>query len=85
MRADDGPAWLTILITGHLMVPIMTTVMDSGIQSTTVILAILLPIMLLLCLIILPPAKGVFMAIIWATRVRKPLHDPESKEQQITH
>ncbi len=70
LRADDGPAWLTILVAGHLMVPVIFWVVESGIESTEVMLAILLPIVVVLCAIILPRAKGVFMALIWVTRVR---------------
>ena len=29
-RADDGPAWATILITGHLMAPLMLVVFSPS-------------------------------------------------------
>lgn len=68
-RADDGPAYLTILIVGHLMAPILMAVfleyrpdplvMASGFAVGTVALSLFL----------LPRLKGVVIAIQWAKRM----------------
>jgi uncharacterized protein (DUF983 family) len=71
LRADDGPAWATILVTGHLMVPFMFWVLESGLQSMWLMIAILIALALVMMAVILPRAKGMFMAIIWLTQVQK--------------
>jgi uncharacterized protein (DUF983 family) len=67
-HADDGPAWLTIIIVGHLVVP-------SALYAETVFRWPLLvsiavwPLMALaLTLAVLPRAKAVFIAAIWAMK-----------------
>jgi len=68
LRADDGPAWATILITGHIIVPLSYSFLsydDHALwqeMSATIIAA------LALSALILPRAKGVFMALIWMSR-----------------
>lgn len=68
-RADDGPAYLTILIVGHLLAPILlftfTTfrpeplVMAVGFTIGTVALSLYL----------LPRLKGAMVALQWANRM----------------
>lgn len=68
IRADDGPAWLTILVTGHIVVGAALTVeMVSPLpvwQSALGFSALALAMVLSL----LPKAKGVFIGSIWATK-----------------
>ena len=68
IHADDGPAWLTIIIVGHLVVP-------SALYAETVFRWPLLmsitvwPLTALaLTLAVLPRAKAVFIAAIWAMK-----------------
>jgi len=68
-RADDGPAYLTILIVGHLMAPLLLWVFTTfrppplalalGFSAGTVALSLFL----------LPRLKGAFVAIQWARRM----------------
>ena len=68
-RADDGPAWATILITGHLLAPLMLIVFvalrpegwQMALGFTTVFVA--------LSLYLLPRLKGMFVALQWAKRM----------------
>ncbi len=68
VRADDGPAWLTILIVGHLLAPFMLPIaMEDRLPPWLLILALCL-FSAALCLLLLPRCKGVFIAMIWALR-----------------
>ena len=67
VRADDGPAWLTILIVGHLLVPFFHVVGFNNDLPDWAPGLILAAIGTVLSLIILPRAKGAFMALIWMT------------------
>lgn len=68
-RADDGPAYLTILIVGHLMAPVMILMFetwrpDPWIMATTLIIGCVA-----LCLYLLPRIKGAIVALQWAKRM----------------
>lgn len=68
IRADDAPPWLTILIVGHIVVPLMFIV-DNWFSWPIWVEMIVWPVaIVLLALAVLPRAKGVFIAVIWATR-----------------
>ena len=69
--ADDGPAWVTILISGHLSMPFVFWLLDQKLNNTTLEITYALAFILLLSALILPRAKGVFMAIIWMMHVKK--------------
>jgi len=67
VRADDGPAWATMLVVLHLLAPLFHYLtFKSGLPTYAPIL-ILSGLGLLLCLLILPRMKGLFMALIWKT------------------
>ncbi len=68
IRADDAPPWLTILIVGHLMAPLILHTVRYDNLPDWLIIASLIGIGLILCLLILPRAKGLFIAVIWALR-----------------
>ena len=78
LRADDGPAWATVLITGHLTMPFVFWMLEWGLDN--IWLEILLPCLFIvgLSIIILPRAKGIFMAIIWMMHINKPPEDQDS-------
>ena len=63
--ADDFPAYLSILITGHLVVPLIMTLTSEFDLSLAVLVAIILPLTLLLILALLQPAKGAVIATQW--------------------
>jgi uncharacterized protein (DUF983 family) len=67
-RADDAPPWLTILIVGHLTVPIILALEQSVELTLWIELAIYLPLIVLLTLTLLPRCKGVILALLWAMK-----------------
>ena len=68
-RADDGPAYLTILIVGHIMAPLMLYVFTDW-RPDPMILATLFSVSTVgLSLWLLPRLKGVIVAIQWAKRM----------------
>ena len=57
-RADDVPPYLTILVVGHIVIPLMMFV-DRAHQPSTFIMSVtFLPLTLFLCLALLRPIKG---------------------------
>jgi uncharacterized protein (DUF983 family) len=69
IRADDGPAWLTILIVGHILAPILLAVIPSSTWPDWVSMTVWPAFALVLTLAILPRAKGFFIGMIWRTSV----------------
>ncbi|WP_413788552.1 DUF983 domain-containing protein [Paludibacillus litoralis] len=68
-RADDAPAWLTILITGHLVGPLMFMTY-TWIALPPWINAIAWPIIALtLVIVLLPRVKAGVVAFQWAQRM----------------
>ena len=70
IRSDDAAPWLTILIVGHVMAPVMISMSKSGRFSSWEMSVILIPVLIGLCLLILPRAKALFMGAIWALRAQ---------------
>jgi uncharacterized protein (DUF983 family) len=65
-RADDAPPYFTMVLVGHLVVPVMLAVSLSVDWSTTTHLALWLPLTLALTLALLRPVKGATIALQWA-------------------
>jgi uncharacterized protein (DUF983 family) len=68
-RADDGPAWATILIAGQLLAPLMLFVYrtwqpEAWVMATGFSLAFTV-----LALFLLPRLKGMFVGVQWAKRM----------------
>ena len=68
IRSDDAAPWLTILVVGHILVPIVLMVESRTTWPLWASFALWLPITLGLTLAILPKAKAVFLAMIWTTK-----------------
>jgi uncharacterized protein (DUF983 family) len=68
-RADDGPAWATILITGHLMAPLMLIVFTAFRPPGWVLALGFSVAFVALSLWLLPRLKGAFVALQWAKRM----------------
>ena len=65
-RADDGPAYLTILVVGHLIVPFIH-IFYSYLHFSSMMMAITLSIMAtIMSLYLLPRFKGMIVGIQWA-------------------
>lgn len=71
IRADDGPAWLTILIVGHLIVATVLAVDGWAGWPLWVSMTIYPLLAMALALGLLPTAKGVFIGAIWASEGRQ--------------
>jgi uncharacterized protein (DUF983 family) len=67
ISADDGPAWLTLLIVGHAVVPLMLVFGRDPGFSVWFSIVVLTLITLVGVYFILPRAKGTFVALIWVT------------------
>jgi uncharacterized protein (DUF983 family) len=67
-RADDAPAYFTILLVGHIVVPGILIAEQMFKPDTMVQLAIWLPVTLIATLALLPIIKGGTIAAIWATK-----------------
>ena len=67
IRADDGPAWLTILLTGHILAPFIHYAIMHDCFPLQYELPIILGIATVTALSLLPFCKGLFIAIIWFT------------------
>ena len=67
ISADDGPAWLTLLVVGHAVVPLMIVLGRDATISPWIAIVILALVMLAGVYFVLPRAKGAFIALIWMT------------------
>jgi len=67
-RADDGPAYFTILIVGHLVVAPLLCFSFIWTWNPFVVMALTCSIIAAACLMLLPRVKGAFIGVQWATR-----------------
>ncbi len=78
-RADDLPAYLSIVIVGHVVIGLLMHFEMSGTVSPWIYLATLLPLTLIMTLLLLQPIKGAVVGLQWANRMHgfDPVHrDP---------
>ncbi len=68
-RADDGPAWATILIAGKLLAPLMLFVFVTWRPEGWVMALGFSVAFVAFCLLLLPRLKGVFVGLQWAKRM----------------
>ena len=68
-RADDLPAYLVIVIVGHIVVPTILWIETDYSPSVPLQLSIYLPLTLILSLALLQPVKGAVVAVQWALRM----------------
>ncbi|MCC6863555.1 MAG: DUF983 domain-containing protein [Rhodobacteraceae bacterium] len=68
-RADDGPAYLTILIVGHLMAPLILWVFVRYRPDALVLATVFSIGTIALSLYLLPRIKGALVGIQWAKRM----------------
>jgi uncharacterized protein (DUF983 family) len=68
-RADDLPAYLVIIIVGHVMVPLALWMEINYSPPVVLQLAIYLPATLLASLLLLQPVKGAVVGLQWALRM----------------
>ena len=68
IRADDGPAWLTILIVGHILAPLLLIIQPRISLPDWLAISLWCAVSLSLLLTLLPRSKGAFIAAIWQTK-----------------
>jgi uncharacterized protein (DUF983 family) len=68
-RADDLPAYLVIIIVGHLVVPTALFIETDYSPPVWLQLATYLPLTLVLSLALLQPVKGAVVGVQWALRM----------------
>lgn len=64
-RADDFPAYIAILVTGHLMAPLIIMLSRDFEMGPLAMISILIPLALVMMLGMLQPAKGAVIAAQW--------------------
>ena len=68
-RADDLPAYLVIVVVGHIVVPIALSIETHFAPPVALQLAIYLPFTLVASLLLLQPVKGAVVGLQWAFRM----------------
>jgi uncharacterized protein (DUF983 family) len=65
-RADDGPAYLTILLVGHIMAPLLLIVFETFRPEPLILFTIFALGSVALSLYLLPRLKGAIVGLQWA-------------------
>lgn len=68
-RADDLPAYLVIVIVGHIIVPLALWIETDYSPPVALQLAIYLPLTVVASLALLQPVKGAVVGVQWALRM----------------
>jgi len=68
-RADDLPAYLVIVIVGHIVVPLALYIETNYAPPVALQLAIYLPLTIAASLALLQPVKGAVVGLQWAFRM----------------
>jgi uncharacterized protein (DUF983 family) len=68
-RADDGPAYLTILIAGHIMAPLVLIAFEYFRPDPLMLTVVFSVFFVALALYLLPRLKGGLVALQWAKRM----------------
>ena len=68
-RADDLPAYLVIVIVGHIVVPVALWIETNYSPAVWLQMAIYLPLTFILSLLLLQPIKGTVVGLQWALRM----------------
>jgi uncharacterized protein (DUF983 family) len=79
-RADDAPPYLTIMVVGHVVVPLLMAVELRYEPALWIHFILWLPLTLILSLGLLPPIKGAVVGLQWALLMHG--FDPDSPEAQ---
>ena len=68
-RADDGPAYLTILVVGHVVIFFLTTMWEYMRPSPLTLAVSMCALATVVALLVLPRFKGMIVAWQWAKRM----------------
>ncbi|MEJ0097375.1 MAG: DUF983 domain-containing protein [Bauldia sp.] len=80
-RADDAPPYFTMVIVGHILIPIMLAVELTTNLSVTTHMLIWLPAAAILTIGLLQPVKGAIIALQWALRMHG--FDPHAGDPEV--
>jgi uncharacterized protein (DUF983 family) len=81
IRADDAPPYFTIILTGHIVVPLMLLVDRMDSPPLWLMSAIFLPLALLLSIGLLRPVKGGTLGLMLTLNMLKsPAQSPGQTE-----
>ncbi|HEY4126291.1 MAG TPA: DUF983 domain-containing protein [Rhizomicrobium sp.] len=76
IRADDGPAWLTVMVTGHVIVALMMSVESFLTMPLWASIAAFSALSGAMVLGLLQRAKGLFIGLIWQTKASEAISAP---------
>jgi uncharacterized protein (DUF983 family) len=68
LDADDGPAWLTIGVTAHIVIPLLILLERWRMFGYGTEFLIVALVAIACVLLLLPLAKGIFIAALWTIR-----------------
>ncbi|NWG72573.1 MAG: DUF983 domain-containing protein [Parvularculaceae bacterium] len=68
-RADDAPPYVTILVVGHVAIPLALAAKQAFDPPLGLQFAVLTPIMLVAAYLMLPISKGGLVGLQWANRM----------------
>jgi uncharacterized protein (DUF983 family) len=68
IRADDAPAWATILVVGHVVSPMFFLFANPDADAVWLPFLVIAGLVVGLTLLLLPRMKGLFVGLIWASR-----------------
>ncbi|MEJ0016612.1 MAG: DUF983 domain-containing protein [Acetobacteraceae bacterium] len=71
-RADDAPPYFTILIVGHIVIPLMLIMQKSGDPSNLLLTAVFVPLTLALSIGLIRPIKGAVVGMMLTFNMLKP-------------
>jgi len=83
-RADDGPAYLTILLVGHLLAPLILIVYSTFEPDPLIMASVFSVGTVALSLYLLPRLKGMMIAFQWAKRMHGFGPDPLDAADEYT-
>jgi uncharacterized protein (DUF983 family) len=85
-RADDLPAYLSIVVVGHVVIFLMVELAMQATISPMVLLLTLIPLALVLAFALIQPIKGAVIGLQWANYMHgfDPHHrDPAAPDEKI--
>jgi uncharacterized protein (DUF983 family) len=66
IRADDGPAWATVMVVGHIVVALLLIVESTIVLPAWLSIGGFIALSVVLVLALLQRAKGAFIGMIWS-------------------
>ncbi len=83
IRADDGPAWLTTLVIGHIVIALALISESSWPMPLWLGITVFVLLGIAAALAFLPRAKGIFISAIWAMKTPGLTADPSDAPKAV--